>query len=647
MPAGLFLSFLAAVAPQSGGQEKLTRFEQLTAAQDYRAASAAVDEMILASSGDSRPDPLISGLYGRLLVNRAPPTIAIAFLALGDSDSVPLPQHLATVFALATTQESSGQRQLAAETYRRLQSLASSAADRRRAELGLARAQLADAPASSLATARSLAAVGNAAERWEAELLAAQASLLLGDRGGARLALDRAWGLSAEAPAASFAPLRTAIVKAALADREGRRDALFASFVTTMAGSNPIDPDLADLLPICGARQVQPEDWVTFGAFADSDYGQALTPLAASRAAAVAPFMDALDGAGLFERKDRSAVGTIFTVRCRTAISPQFNPPPRQADPRATWFASRGLYIPFGSAGNEWINRLSERIEQLSQARPDDPRLIALRLGLAASLAQRASSVGDVQAWQLPQLEQQSKAAMRRLGGTDIFLFELSDFVEKIGQEPSDFAAALAAIQARLLALAADAPLESVYEFTPAVFASSGMLPPAFRKSWIETLLRRFDDRRDDPRRQALQLRLVEIERDQDLKAAHATWRGAGLPADLCAAADVLPAIDQHHIDDEDFPRDALPFKVAGNTVAEFAVTASGRTSAPRILLAAPSSIFDPIFLQKLGGFEMRPAQTGGHPISCRGVVQRVRWKIPEGGENRMPIFADPDPSAS
>ena len=74
MAGSLLISILLASAAPA---EPLAEFERTLAAQDVSAASRIVDDMVLARPrGPLKPDPLLSGLEGRMLLMRAPPPLA-------------------------------------------------------------------------------------------------------------------------------------------------------------------------------------------------------------------------------------------------------------------------------------------------------------------------------------------------------------------------------------------------------------------------------------------------------------------------------------------------------------------------------------------------------------------------------------------
>jgi hypothetical protein len=252
----------------------------------------------------------------------------------------------------------------------------------------------------------------------------------------------------------------------------------------------------------------------------------------------------------------------------------------------------------------------------------------------------------DVEAWQIAQLEGKIREDMKRIGGTEAFPFAVTDSWNKVPENAAEAAAMLDAAAPAIIAYLSEAPLDFAYEIALRFIAVESPLPPALRRSALEALSRRFADRSGDPRRLALLLTLAELQRD-DEPALRKAWRATGLPDDLCRAGAEVATMTEHHIDDDDFPRDLLRFALTGQTVFEVSVTTDGRTKDGRIILSAPSGLFDPTIAGKLTGFEMKPMQRDGRAVDCRGYTQRVLWKFPEGDSNPMPSFAEPDGPAS
>jgi hypothetical protein len=98
----------------------------------------------------------------------------------------------------------------------------------------------------------------------------------------------------------------------------------------------------------------------------------------------------------------------------------------------------------------------------------------------------------------------------------------------------------------------------------------------------------------------------------------------------------------EHGILDDDYPPDALDPKLAGATVMELDVGADGKVAGDRIILSAPSLVFDPLVRSKLAGFSLTPAAERGRARACRAFQQTIRWQMPEEEAPGPPRFAPP-----
>ena len=153
-------------------------------------------------------------------------------------------------------------------------------------------------------------------------MLASQAHSLLGDRVAALAAADRAWALAPALPEQQFAPLRAALLRAGLAAAASDRSQLLA--MLNLAGASEVEMkgEIRTYLPTCGEGGLTPADHATFAAYGADLEWERLMPVAASRPAAVAPFVRALGGRQLLNRSRQAPGGLVVTVRCRTTPGP-------------------------------------------------------------------------------------------------------------------------------------------------------------------------------------------------------------------------------------------------------------------------------------------------------------------------------------
>ncbi len=97
---------------------------------------------------------------------------------------------------------------------------------------------------------------------------------------------------------------------------------------------------------------------------------------------------------------------------------------------------------------------------------------------------------------------------------------------------------------------------------------------------------------------------------------------------------------------DDDYPAEAIVPNIAGVSVLELDIGATGRVTDSRTILAAPSLVFDRVMESKLPGFRFAPAEDGGRPRACRALQQTIRWRMPEEEIPGPPLFS-PVPEGS
>jgi hypothetical protein len=648
----LLAALLASAAPAQNGEE-IARLEAALQADDQNQSAILLDELgrqRRPKDGRPRVDPLLYGLQGRLALARGAPVLAIELLRHADADEVPPAQRAAARLALLLAQERVGDRSGAAATLARLKSEPIPAADRPAVALAELRLQLVDRPLAALAGAQGIAAGLSARDRWEADLIEAQALALTGSVAAAQTAADRAWAGSAQAPAARLAPLRVGLQRAGIAAQRGDRDALIAMLNAVGGSISEIDKNLADGLPECDGA-IGPDDWVTFAAYTGTTREQILVPLAASRPGAVVPLYDALAGRTLLSTVSPAPSGTIFTARCRAWLASDWRPVDRRADPGTRWLIERGLLEPAAhDTSLDSINALSAEIEALNGQHPGSPLLIPLQLEMSWRLTVRAMAENDVQEWQVVQARNDAFQAMRKLGaGVGVVPpVWLDDSLKAIGAAGSpEEQQRLSRIQAfRLLA---ELPDELAYVFTTDWLARDVDLPGESRLRITEILLGRDADRGGDPRRAALLTRKGQLLRNAgDQAGARAAFRTAGVPEDLCSTYDAEPKLASMDINDEDYPVTAMNSAIAGVSVLESDVAADGKVARHRLILSAPSLLFDQTIAREVKAFQLELPRRNGKVRACRGLLQRIVWKLPDAPDEwQAPSFLEPPEQGS
>ncbi|MEA3017539.1 MAG: hypothetical protein QOI38_2261, partial [Sphingomonadales bacterium] len=621
-------------------QAEIDRFEAVLES-DPRAAGAIIDALAAARANRPatlRPDPLLSGLAGRYYLRRGWTPFALAHLRHADAPDVPRPQLVAALLALAEAQALSGDRAGAARALGRLEALAPGAADRRRAALLAARVALVTNPGAALEAVRPLLAEGDAGARFEAEFIAAQAHALLGDRAAAEAAADRIWATAAAPPAAAAAPVRAALLRAALAEARGDADALAAMLNAAGAQGAALAGDLTDQLPVCGDGGVLPGDYATFGLLGHGDM-QELLPLTASRPAAVATFHDALSQFGGLRWEGRPAAGLTVTVRCRTLATAQYRATPARNE-LSEWFAEHGLFFTFlVDSDPEGIAALSRRLGELEERfGPDHPHLIPLQLELAGRIMIDGASDG-IDLVEADRLHDRAVAAMRRIGGADRTLPppETDALLRRMARASTPEEAVRYA-QAGFARFLAWAPLDDAFaEFQlwiPVLAAESEGTATALTSA----MLARFPAGSRDPRRRALHMRLAALQAAAgDRDAARASYRAAGVPANACVMMDEPAAHVTGTITTEDYPPAAILNDFVGTTAMEFTVGPDGNATGLRLIFSAPGGVFDRITEAAFARFGFTPARHGGRTRACSGQFQRVLWQLPAEREDPPP----------
>jgi hypothetical protein len=660
--AFILAAALAGAQPAEGAArppaEALAAFDSALASGEITDAVRLHEAMLDARSVEDRPlrpDPLLASATGRLLLDTGQAGAALEYLRTVDPAALAPADRRTFLLARARAEEAAGDRRAALATLRALPAESGGAAEE--AALGIGRNLLPDDPAAALAQVRPVAASANAARRAEAELIAAQAHGLLGDRTSAAAAAARAWAGAPNAPAAALAPMRTALVRAGLAAGGGDRDAMLAMLNIAGAASLPLARSIGWSLPVCGEGGLRPDDHLTVGLYRSSFGSEHVLPIAASRPAAAAVMLDALAGRDLIAADASVPAGTILTLRCETVPSSNWSTPERAGDPWTRWFADRGFYIPVAQESSlETINRLSQRIDDAARRLGDEhPQLIPLRSALFGLLQMRAASDGDVEAWQIAGLEEKVTRAMRRLGGAEAVLpSEQMEADKKRVDAISDPEASRAAALEVLQSMMTQAPLDLAYAVFRDLPAGETM-STAERIRAASALARRFEALPADPRRRAVHLRLAHLHREAgDTAAARAAVRAAGIAPGTCEAADVEPeagVIIVSHFSDADYPPEAQRFGLSGVSRFEFDVSAAGKASNLRMVISAAPLLFDAIVAEKIAEVSLTPAKVAGKARACRAASQSVTWRMPQVGEDvgegGVPRFRAPDPNAS
>jgi hypothetical protein len=621
----------AAPPPAAAPADPVGAFEAAMAKDDSEGAARAIDPLIDARRRKDmplRPDPLLSGLVGRMYLPHAPGA-AEAFLAFADGPGVPPRQRALAGLGLAAAREAQGETDAALAALAKVDPAELTAEERGRVAVARARLLLTRDPAAARAAAAAVQEAGPAL--WEAELVAAEAASLLGDPAAARAAAARAWAAAGEARPQDYAPVRVAAVRAALAAAAGDTQGSLAMLNAAGAARAAFTARIAELLPVCGEAGLTGADEATFAVVAGPERLPQLIPVAASRPLAARRLFDALAGAAVVSEVSEGLIGDTLRVRCRTAPSAAWDPPARGPEPVSTWFASRGLYATLRNGDAEaLINDIGNDVERLSASLGDDhPALIPLHFRLAELLRLRAQESGDVEAWQVERLLSKAAAGMAATGGAEgLYETDAQRQEDRRAAAATDFEQGLALVRAVALKRLGEMAAPYAYPFLMGWLGKDKTLPDATKRLAIETVAKGIADPAD-PRRRTLDLLRLRLDAKSDPAAAARDRRALALPPDVCAGADADIDVKSHPFTDETYAAEALRYSLQGASAMELTLDAGGRVTGHRILVSAPAGLFDEEIAKAAPVMELTPPVFAGKPRGCRGYVQTVTWKMP------------------
>ena len=633
-------------SPPSGAE--LARFEAALGSGDRRETAEILDELAgrwLESNRALRPNPLLSGLAGRFHAAMGQPAFALAYLRVADAADVPDPQRSAALIALVEAESAAGRPDAAALASRRAEAVIPDGPMRARLELARARSMLVIDPRAALARLRDLAATTDLELRFEALLALSRAHGLLGEDAAAAEAGERAWTASAGRPLSVRGPTRAALVLAGLAARRGDEDRLLAMLTTAGAAGASLNPDLGELLPLCGTSGIRPDDYVMFAVNTRGDHwSELLEPVTSSRSAIVRPFFEALAGRRILAQGDGGAAALVFTARCRSTPAAKYIPPLVEG-PWADWLAAHGIFGIF-EPGLELddIAALSARVGRLESDDQDDPRLIGPRFDLATRLALRAHAVGDADIRVAMRLRDQAVAGMRRAGaGEDTLAIEtIRAVIERGRADGSDWGNVRPELARAISAL----PIDLAYIHGTMWMLSDPTIEDEMALPFVRGLLARLP-REMDPRRRALTVKLTELQLAAgDVRAARATGRSAGIAETDCRLLPEPPVTVSAQISNDDYPRLATETGMTGLSLLDFSIGSDGKVADARLVLSAPSGLFDRTVERAASTFRYGPGDGGNTLRPCSGRLQRIVWRLPSGDDDDIaplaPLPLDP-----
>lgn len=629
---------------------ELQRFDEALLASRFKEASAIVDKLIeerTPKDGVPHADSLLNSLLGRLLLAGHESNAAANYLEYAQTTDLPVAVRARTALAYGHALELQGDRSRALQAYRDAVATATDA-ERREAELGIARQLLVEDPSAVRRHLQTIAGGAPAADRWQARYLLSLASSLTDDAASAARFADEAWADAANAPPAALAPLHVATLKAGLAAARGDRTAERAMLAASNGLNVKAADSLAAQLPVCGDDGIRPTDFVTFGIVVGPYATRDLVPIVASRTAIVAPFHSRLAGFDLVkEVSGNPPLGSVVTVSCRSSVSKDFIANPMSKDPLLDWFVQRGLYPARATSGSEDtnINAIAARIDALgARFGKQSKLLIQPRWQLMTLLQKRALAGDQVPIGQLTDLQTQIADGLKR-AGAPIWLVDTiglqSDYekIRRTAGDPSEIASHMeAALRGQLAvtpfdlgrllvmgALGSRKDEETPTQAFQLVLALNAQTPKSLsgrdRQAWLLTVARA-----------QRSLGLV-----QDAKS---TIASAGFEPDLCVASETDTSLLEQHFTYDDYPEELIAGDQEGSVFFEFGISSSGTVANPRIVYSQPAGLFDQPSAKGISSLRYLPVQRDGKPAPCRGIFQPVIWRLEDEEDSWVPSFA-------
>jgi outer membrane biosynthesis protein TonB len=132
------------------------------------------------------------------------------------------------------------------------------------------------------------------------------------------------------------------------------------------------------------------------------------------------------------------------------------------------------------------------------------------------------------------------------------------------------------------------------------------------------------------PLRQVAQLKLANLAAVAgDLAAAQAYFARTGLTEQQCALIGARPALRRTGADASDFPMEALRYGFEGWVKLEFDITAEGRVSGARPVIAYPPYVFVDAATGMANGIRYEPSYRPSGGVACNANSEMIRFVIP------------------
>lgn len=131
----------------------------------------------------------------------------------------------------------------------------------------------------------------------------------------------------------------------------------------------------------------------------------------------------------------------------------------------------------------------------------------------------------------------------------------------------------------------------------------------------------------NDPLRVGALVRLAALEiAAGNPAAARSAYARTGLDEQQCALLDAPPALLKTHADSNDYPLEALRWGFEGWVRVEYDITAEGRTTQPRAIIAYPPFVFRDAAVGMARDFRYSQSYRPGGSAACSGEQQGINF---------------------
>jgi uncharacterized protein YfiM (DUF2279 family) len=636
---GVLACMLAAFAASSNtgslAAEDQNAFSIAIASGDSIGAAKEIERLADQQRGRKGVNTTLDAYYGRFFASVGQGAIAEPYLGRAILASQDRAERDRLTLDLAQIREVRGFISKATADYRSLMAPDTNVAVRSQAALAMARLALSTSPSDAESILLPLVADPNPpAVRWEANLLVSRAFALEGRSTESSEALSKAWqlavGAAMPANAIAVTAMDMALDRAASGDRKAGIGLISVGrSASTFAG-------LAQL-PVCGT-QVHPDDSVTVAITADAMRRTIYSAVRASRPGIAQLFTVPL--ASALQQLDGPAI--YVALRCRSTPSAYKRSAGSELLSLPTWLAEKGFYPslePFDFDGSDPLTRLKQLTANLETKVGKDSPVLAPQLLQLSYLLAVQSRFGTAANFQ------EAKATAERA----IEILVKARAPEEV-LEQSRTASTVALAQNQNLAdVTGPASIQLFDQITArpttspdqAFAAYEGMtstwrLRPNQRLALIDRLVQFLDVRtvpQADPIRQGVELRRAAVLREiGTIDGLKSRLTSQGIAADLCDTNSVSASFPPAAITltSDDYPKDLIQSKVSGASTIELSIDASGKIAQQRMIVSQPPGLFDAVTDEKLKALTLIPAQQDGKPLSCRGKLQTVVWRLPD-----------------